>query len=161
MLLLFSVKFLCTDSITATVGTAGKASHRFLVLTTPVAYMTSIPKDGFNLIGASTDPRFPRFYDTFDYWDDHGSIPQGRGGSSGAVWRLAGVGPDQMAAFGGAWVGATYTVKGFPVNEVGVDYDPTNGSVGYGDVVRVGAPSNFGNAIPRFDRSQGRLIINE
>jgi prepilin-type N-terminal cleavage/methylation domain-containing protein len=144
-----------------TIGATGKASNRFLILTTPIAYMTTIPKDGFNLISASTDPRFPSFYDTFDYWDDHSSIPEGRGATSGAVWRLAGVGPDQMAAFGGAWVGTTYTVKGFPVNEVGVDYDPTNGTVSYGDVVRVGAPSNFGTAIPRFDRSHGRLMINE
>ncbi len=145
-----------------TTGSSGKASHRFLVLTTPIAYITTIPKDGFNLISASTDPNYPRFYDTYDYWDDHGSIPQGRGATSGAVWRLAGVGPDQMAAFGGAWVGVTFTVNGMPVNEVGVDYDPTNGTVSYGDVVRVGAPSNFGTAIPRFERSQGGgLIINE
>ena len=112
--------------------------------------------------GKSTDPNYPRFYDTYDYWDDHGSIPQGRGATSGAVWRLAGVGPDQMAAFGGAWVGVVFTVNGMPVNEVGVDYDPTNGTVSYGDVVRVGAPSSFGTAIPRFERSQGGgLIINE
>jgi len=148
-------------TIYPTIGSTGKASNRFLVLTTPIAYMTTIPKDGFNLISASTDPNYPFFYDTYDYWDDHASIPEGRGSSSGAVWRLAGVGPDQMAAYGGSWVGVTVTVKGFPVNEVGVDYDPTNGSVSYGDIVCVGAPSNFGTAIPRFDRSQGRLIINE
>ena len=48
---------------------------------------------------------------------------------------MASVGPDRFAAFGGRSLAEG---PGETANEFGADYDPTNGSVSVGDVVRVG-----------------------
>jgi len=107
-------------------------SVRLIPLTTPIAYISSIPKDPFPTRDAWG--MWTNVYDTFDYLDA-GAIPnRGSGLTSGAFYRLASPGPDLYQAYGGR----TASVLDYECNEKGVDYDPTNGTRSTGDIVRVG-----------------------
>lgn len=48
------------------------------------------------------------------------------------MWRLVSAGPDRNQTYGSP------NALPFP----GIDYDPTNGTVSYGDIVRVGPKSS-------------------
>lgn len=142
-------------------------SSRYVAITTPISYMNSVPRDPF--IGANT--RFAlsaangtldqpiNEYDTYDYVDAATVWAGGRLGgtrgsalSSGANWHVVGCGPDRRNAFGGGQ--SDYDVG---VRARGVDYDPSNGTLSAGDVVRIGsAPHAHGTLRPTINRITGR-----
>lgn len=139
-------------------------SYRLFRLTTPVAYLTTIYEDPFASAGyVGPAATFSSNYDSYDYIDALSFYPggpfdtnssstwRGAGLSSGSMWRLAGAGPDELNTFGGSYVGSmTITQRSTGI----VDYDPTNGSISKGDIVRVCSkpgPINP-NRIPTIDR---------
>ncbi len=121
-------------------------SSRFIWITTPISYMSSAPRDPFinprvgtALHPVSEDPM--DYYDTYDYVDAATLSPGGwiggnRGGAacSGAVWHIVSAGPDRINAFGGGQT--NYNIQ---IQRRGVDYDPTNGTMSEGDIVRIGS----------------------
>jgi prepilin-type N-terminal cleavage/methylation domain-containing protein len=126
-------------------------SSRFGWLTTPVAYLESVPRDPFVPQDNISN------YDTYDYADAATYLPDGRiGGNrgasvcSGAHWHVVGAGPDRIDAFGGG-----PNMDSLLINQQGVDYDPTNGTVSAGDIVRIGdgpGPLVEGGPLPAIDR---------
>ena len=151
------------------VGGASCVSARFKRLTTPVAYMTSVLVDAFRPSGYGVDPLggINIEYDTFDYMSaldfiylgpgcsstfDSGNSTgwRGAGITSGATWRVASAGPDRINYFGGGYAGQQPTNKSF-----GLDYDPTNGTISRGDIVRISSapgPINSPSRLPSIDR---------
>jgi prepilin-type N-terminal cleavage/methylation domain-containing protein len=115
-------------------------SLRLSPLTTPVAYITKIPKpDPFGNITNEAAG-----YDTYDYVDENsfialrGSIalakPQWGGATWGRAWRLSSPGPDRVESYAGnVFAYANYPAAGWPTY-----YDPTNGTISNGDVIRFG-----------------------
>ena len=64
------------------------------------------------------------------------------------MWQVAGAGPDRMNCFGGG-----PTTYGSKVNWLGADYDPTNGTISAGDIVRIGGgPGPIFTILPAWDR---------
>lgn len=128
-------------------------SRRLSPLTTPVAYMTGVPKDQFETF-ATTDGSPLIFFDTFDYADvaslERLKSKDLAGLTSGGLWRLASAGPDRIQSYGGS----TAEVGEVPTNLLGVDYDATNGTVSAGDLVRTGPPSTAGKP-PAINRAAG------
>jgi prepilin-type N-terminal cleavage/methylation domain-containing protein len=132
---------------------------RFIWITTPIAYMTSVFRDPFQAMdlakGAGSSPNLLN-YDTYDYVDaaslwPGGILPgnRGSGASSGAAWRMSGCGPDHIQAFGGGQVrGDTLS------QDQGCDYDPTNGTISMGDLVRIGGGAAPYGVPPAWDRVQ-------
>lgn len=147
----------------------GWGSPRFIRLTTPISYLSSVLVDPFAVNGYTTTydtGGISPNYDTYDYvsafdFAPGGLFPEGatndwRGASvtSGGGWRLASAGPDRTQTFGGGYVGQ-------PANPFGVDYDPTNGTVSKGDLVRIGGGPGplcqTGSAkVPAIDRIQNK-----
>jgi type II secretion system protein G len=117
-------------------GTAiNPTSWRLLPLTTPIAYMTTVPpKDPFR------DKDMPLMYDTYDYVDAESFAKAGDPEPSfrtrGADWRLCSPGPDCINTYGGP----SYMN---PLDNPGYDYDPTNGTISKGDICRVGSKSRY------------------
>lgn len=113
------------------------------VLTTPLAYMSSIPKDSFGL--SSGEDLYKPFTTTEDYWyatkkyyDFHGwpwEVYPGGSESNPAAWVFMSKGPDR------AWA-RDPSDGGCGVEEVDRPYkwkyDPTNGTVSTGNIVRSG-----------------------
>jgi prepilin-type N-terminal cleavage/methylation domain-containing protein len=127
---------------------APPVSWRLRPLTTPISYISTIP---------GPDPFLPSIdvvglgdknvYDTYDYLDAQSSA-EARGLDNprigyciyGRMWRLSSCGPDRLQSYGrsdyfGFWPSITWTSYGF--------YDPTNGIVSNGDIVRLGAQSQY------------------
>ena len=144
-------------------------SARFMRLTTPIAYITTVFPDVFAKDGASVDfitGATSINYDTFDYISGFDLAPGGirdqtavnnfRGASvtSGADWRIASAGPDRIQRAGGSHTGVAASDNMF-----GVDYDPTNGTVSRGDIVRVGSGRGplcpDGSRLPSIDLVNG------
>jgi len=102
-------------------------SARLIPLTTPVAFITSIPPDPFPE-DISFDPDGD--HDAFDYWDLDSwrllnvSTPQPPL-FRGRLWKLSSTGPDLIHTFGASPDGVM--VSGL--------YDPTNGTKSFGDIV--------------------------
>lgn len=125
--------------------TTAAVSPRFKKLTTPVAYITTIFRDPFVILGRIVNPEgtLTPGYDTFDYVCAQDFAPpdtRGGGITSGALWRLVSAGPDGCMAYGGGT-----TAQPLIWAQKGVDYNSTNGTVSWGDIVRVGGgPANFG-----------------
>jgi prepilin-type N-terminal cleavage/methylation domain-containing protein len=118
-------------------------------MTTPVAYLTSIPLDPFGGTKEPDDP-YAQMNVSRDYWywteawalrqswagawaaQGHWPITTGPGQGSYAKWALYSKGPDRRWAFTG------------PPGVLEVDdpytyaYDPTNGTVSIGNIVRTG-----------------------
>jgi len=153
------------SAINQSASTPNCVSARFKRLTTPVAYVTSIFVDVFRPQGYGVSPTgtVEIEYDTFDYWEAYDFAPgsgaydqgvatwRGAGLTSGASWRLVSAGPDRVNFFGGGYVGQ------FPMPDrsFGLDYDPTNGTVSRGDIVRVSSapgPINAPARLPSIDR---------
>jgi type II secretion system protein G len=116
-------------------------SWRYRPLTTPLAYITTIPRpDPFwtqNDVGGVVDKKV---YDTYDYVDAKSSYDHNSVVSSvyGRMWRMCSAGPDQVQSYGGStWAGTPphITVLGF--------YDPTNGTRSFGDIVRLGPKGSY------------------
>ncbi|MEI7635417.1 MAG: prepilin-type N-terminal cleavage/methylation domain-containing protein [bacterium] len=128
-------------------------SGRFIRLTSPIAYITSIPQEAFTVgslaAGTALPGDKPEYYDTYDYFTDQFS-PIGRGYSGGGKWRVAGVGPDRKQAYGGT---TKSSGAANPSNAYGVTYDATNGTISSGDIIRVGPPSSTGTEEPFFNRA--------
>jgi prepilin-type N-terminal cleavage/methylation domain-containing protein len=140
-------------------------SSRFVAITTPVAYITSVFQDPFinSAVRFALDPVTNAAnpgYDTYDYADAKSVTPSGilggnRGASitSGAAWHLVSAGPDKINSFGG---GTTLYLQA--EREKGVDYDPTNGTISIGDIVRIASgtgPLFPGGPLPAIDRVRG------
>lgn len=144
-------------------------SSRLRRITTPIAYITSIAPEAFQVksaaLGAAGSDD-PAFYDTYDYIDSrsftlgsnfgNNTENNGKAITSGAQWRLASSGPDLIQAFGGS--AATGSRANPVANEKGFDYDATNGTVSAGDIVRVGGGPGLGAIEPKIDRIKN--IVN-
>jgi len=123
------------------IGPQNPFSWRFHRLTTPVAYITTIPKDPFAVLVEPGQTRTlggvtSLIYDTYDYAN---FIPEVFDSADlrGHWWRLNSFGPDLINTWAGGrtgWVGYSPDFSLFP-NYI---YDPTNGSVSLGDILRVG-----------------------
>jgi len=143
-------------------GGHNAVSSRFIWLTTPMAYITSVFRDPFInpavKFAYDEDGDISEYYDTYDYVDARTLAPggllgaSGRGAatSSGAAWHMVSAGPDKRNCFGGGI--ANYS--GQPAESGGCDYDPTNGTISTGDIVRIGGgPGIFGpDLLPAYDR---------
>jgi prepilin-type N-terminal cleavage/methylation domain-containing protein len=110
-------------------------SKRLHPLSTPVAYITTVPvKDPFQ------DKIVPTMYDTYDYVDAESFAqigdPEPSYRSRGAEWRICSAGPDCVNTFGGP----SYLT---PLDNPGYDYDPTNGTISKGDIVKLGPKSCY------------------
>jgi len=115
-------------------------TRRMTPITTPVAYISTLPKDAFPATRGSMGLESWQI-DTYDYYDwisdqeedgaGLGEPPQGVNSTRKSMWRLAGAGPDLFQAFG--------IVRGRTDEPDGVDYDPTNGTMSWGDIIRTGA----------------------
>ena len=81
-------------------------------------------------------------------------------GADGHVVRghdLSGVGPDRIQGFRGRFQGDGETS---PFNIMGHDYDPTNGSISAGDIVRVGGvEGNMSSHVEFINRNSGQINI--
>jgi len=110
-------------------------SKRLFPLSTPVAYITTVPyKDPFQ------DKITPDIYDTYDYVDAESFAlngdPEPSFRSRGAEWRISSAGPDCINTYGGpAYMN--------PPDNPGYDYDPTNGTISKGDIVWLGPKSHY------------------
>ncbi len=112
-------------------------SARLRPLTTPIAYITSVPLDVFGLAKGNTDPN----YDGFDYADEESgkryfTPPNDYQWTYGHAWIMNSLGPDIINQFrsdrGRYWF--------FYPDML---YDPTNGTVSYGDIVRAGPRGEY------------------
>jgi prepilin-type N-terminal cleavage/methylation domain-containing protein len=128
-----------------------QCSVRMSMLSTPVAYITKIPSpDPFgNIID------FAAGYDSYDYFDEASYIDlrlaQGHdinyvkarwgGHTWGRAWRLVSPGPDRVQYYAANVFdndGAYPTSFGCPAY-----YDPSNGIVSNGDIIRFGGPGKL------------------
>jgi len=113
-------------------------SWRFAWLTTPIAYLTTVLWDPYalNKQWDETDHGLPR-WDTYDLvtYQTQGDLRW----TYAHAWRINGFGPDYVNQFAGGrsdWKGGT--VDNSFYNFPNYMYDPTNGTVSWGDVIRVG-----------------------
>ena len=122
-------------------------SLRMSMLTSPIAYITKIPKpDPFG-----DTKYYPAEYDSYDYFDEASYIDlrlgQGHdlnyikarwgGHTWGRAWRLVSPGPDRVQTFAANVFdndGYYPTSNGCPAY-----YDPSNGIVSNGDIIRFGS----------------------
>lgn len=113
-------------------------------ITTPIAYMSSIPRNPFplhtynNYVGSVRDYQYD--YAATDWMYTQilfRGLPQ-----NGAKWVLNTCGPDMVPSGGEymlLWPKTVLTGGGFGSNSnPGGIYDPTNGTISWGDIVRVG-----------------------
>lgn len=135
------------DSVTGARDNGGNVacgvSSRLVWVTTPIAYISSVLPEAFNVKSTalgSVAGEDPLNYDSYDFFVATNVTPDGNLGgtrgaalTSGAQWRLSSAGPDLIQAFGGSSNTAPQET-----NDLGADYDATNGTVSTGDVVRVG-----------------------
>ena len=112
-------------------------------ITTPVAYLSSIPTDSFGF--SSNEDMYKAFGTTEDYYyatkayfDFHGwpwmVFPGGSEGSP-AMWVLQSKGPDRAWARAESDGGSGILELDRPYD---YEYDPTNGTVSAGNIVRSG-----------------------
>ncbi len=104
---------------------------RFIPLTTPVSYMSSIPDDPF---WNQQSEHNPNFFNTYDYFDNYSGVHFDGGtpgaGTRGYSYRLASGGPDTIMC----WGSPLATNAG----HTGIDFDVSNGLNSNGDIVTVG-----------------------
>lgn len=156
------------DVIWYSAGTIGGAAQYWLPLyrlSTPVAYTTSIPPDLFvNVRGGVTDEnRFRKsqlgysgeenFYSKWGMPFNARTGPveagavnawvlYGGGKNLGLKWAVASIGPDRFDSWG-TWIvfgGEEYVNRLPPLFDLrwGCVYDPTNGTMSDGDIIRMG-----------------------
>jgi prepilin-type N-terminal cleavage/methylation domain-containing protein len=114
-------------------------------LTTPIAFLTTLPKNVFEFKRGAFDGDSRWYgYKADNYWREivyPGILSSFPNADFGRHWVLISVGPDQQANNG------EYAMFGMEVLEsttpfmgggYGCIYDPTNGTVSSGDLVRVG-----------------------
>lgn len=116
------------------------------VLTTPLAYMTRVPEDIFDL-------KVPPPLNLIDYFDPEqtnvlASQTQGKEDAGVKLWLLLSVGPD-----GYIGVSPTGNPGGYPSQAPTVifsiiqEYDPNNGTISSGNVYRLQGNASFAQAI--------------
>ncbi|MBN1475407.1 prepilin-type N-terminal cleavage/methylation domain-containing protein [Candidatus Sumerlaeota bacterium] len=115
---------------------------RWAQVTTPVAFITAIPPDPFGDMVDLSIPAPPWEYRTFDFLVDNRDIAGQHaffedlysfGHSTETQWYTASQGPDTEP-------GATQQPGPAPNSNshLGLIYDPTNGTVSLGDIIRTG-----------------------
>jgi len=124
-------------------GAAGRRlmnpGHLWWALTTPVAYLTSAFRDPFVAIGRRSTTHIVGDTDLLDAFIQVGTGylgPSSRGAAR-TEWCAASYGPDQVDDTGALGV--------YPYTDHAIPYDPTNGTVSWGDIYRFGGrpPTNF------------------
>lgn len=117
-------------------GKGGKTSIHEIQLTTPVAYMTSLPYDPFRSLAFVTNadqepirqPFTPYDYDTYEYTQDMtGWVTWAW--KNGHYWSLFSAGPSKVWDYNELQLLGGYTATPGP-------YDPTNGTVSKGAIMR-------------------------
>jgi len=113
-------------------------------LTTPIAFITTIPSDVFNMgfldgyastrAEPNTEINQARLYEL-----GTGSLVNPAGGYPAQVWALAAYGPDRDDD--------TDTIGSYPRTNRAVPYDATNGTVSNGDVYRLGPNPDHPNYV--------------
>ncbi len=124
-----------------------RASWSMSRLTTPVAYMASIPLDPFTLknftFDSTDDPielgPFPYWYDDYQPWPDF--FPSGfsytrlqRINEDGYRWSVASAGPEKSQMM--MWYALNGVDPSVANNHIVFTYDPTNGTISEGFVGR-------------------------
>lgn len=99
---------------------------RFYRMTTPIAYISSVPRDPFTNLTASD---YAQWGWAYDYVNNYGT---NHSGGWGHLWRLNSWGPDVINGWGGQRDGLC--VNGKP----NFLYQTSNGLRSYGDIVWVG-----------------------
>ncbi len=111
-------------------------------LTTPMAYLTSVPMDVFRAQGQRNIAKpgtVKSCYDyiTTSYYSCTQGTPESKADAAGYKWAMAGVGPSRNQASPGLFVVILGTVN--PQNNLDkecVSYDPSNGTTSRGFIVR-------------------------
>jgi prepilin-type N-terminal cleavage/methylation domain-containing protein len=115
------------------------------VITTPQAYISSLPKDIFNMPAKSYCTPTNGLLDVIDYWDPRQtdawlSVRRGTGSflsGLGKGWTLISVGPDQFVGVNSAGNPGLYPPEFFTTQFTGYYvYDPTNGTISTGNIYR-------------------------
>ncbi len=111
-------------------------------LTTPVSFMTSIPRNPFP--NKTDEPgRVDAYFRYFSwYWKELILFGNPTYPNTSKVWSLASCGPNQISNVGEYYVFGMEILESIPGNYPeygdGCLYDPTNGTVSEGDIVRIG-----------------------
>jgi len=110
-------------------GSAGYRGEEktYRCVTTPVAYITSVPVDIFQL----DDDRYSKQGRFYLYWGTTTNLRSFEWISSGTMWLMAGYGPDKDWDTHGHYTGTA-------INQL---YDPTNGTISSGDLGRTNVKS--------------------
>jgi len=121
-------------------------------LTTPIAYMTSVPQDTFKDRHVTYDPQAQgvlgdRFYRYHSEWFRDVTMALNivpRNSPVYGVWTLVSAGPDEATSRGEFYLWGLEALEAQPdlgdppYSTVGSIYDPTNGTVSIGDIIRRG-----------------------
>lgn len=121
------------------------------VLTTPIGYISAIPRDVFNMPARAFATPTNRELDALDYWDPtqvdiwlslrKGLMTLQRGLGKG--WALVSVGPDQYIGVNAAGNPGGYPPEPYSTQYTGYYmYDPTNGTVSSGNLYRFAGQLN-------------------
>jgi len=124
---------------TLTGGATYPNSYRFRYLTTPIAYMTSVPKDPFSKYKETDSGDGKLHWDTYDFVSWNGKLDDDPHTWS-HWWRCSGFGPDWVNQFAGGRSDPRWDINIMAIFP-NMIYDPTNGTVSWGDIVRVGPRS--------------------
>jgi prepilin-type N-terminal cleavage/methylation domain-containing protein len=120
----------------------------FICLTSPVAYITTIPRDAFGLNKSGSGRRYDLYELGMGIAGDRSTSRSYRSSTDGMpsnTWEMESKAPDHDDNTLG-----TYVTSGYPMWDatdagiVALFYDPTNGTVSTGEIFRVGGvpPSN-------------------
>ena len=141
---------------TIAVPEVDKRQEQMKVLTTPVAYITSLFPDVFETILAPPNNLIDYFDPTQCSWlinSRHAMRPEYQVSPDQAGWLLVSVGPDKYlgpAKNVGGWPKpANYEVDFYVRGTIFFPYDPTNGTISYGNIYagQVGGVENAGNEL--------------
>jgi len=114
----------------------------FSFLTSPVSYLTSIPDDPFrekgarNLKSGGTADNSIRFYEYNAFWHSKLTPPASEAMAKGYQWALYSIGPMRNSATGGSAnivIGRVYNTAS---QHTLFHYDPSNGTVSQGYILR-------------------------
>jgi type II secretion system protein G len=133
----------------------GQVQKGFLYLTSPIAYITSLPQDPFQSHLQTSDPNSAKFYEMGSASDNEGwTWRTDLGGTTqnatSPLWFrtnayiITSVGPDKNDDVEGNdnWPGPRVVNNSAAVRMT--TYDPTNGTVSDGDIVRAGGTLGAG-----------------
>jgi type II secretion system protein G len=132
----------CTD-ITKAGYPEGLIKHRLVLITTPIAYMTSLPDDPFlTRLGTNVpcdEPSFVYLLHKYHTWFSGGEKVWSLGGrvSNADDWVLwpRSVTPEYILLSKGPYKG---DVSAYTTTIYAIPYDPTNGTVSFGEIVAYG-----------------------